>query len=36
VVALAADVLRGNWREGRRRDGVPYGFTCPAVPRYRH
>ena len=36
MVALAADVLRGNWREGRRRDGVPYGFTCPAVPRYRH
>jgi hypothetical protein len=30
-------VLRQNWREGQRRvDGVPYGFTCPATPRYRH
>jgi glycogen debranching enzyme len=30
-------VLRANWREGRRRsDGVRYGFTCPATPRYRH
>jgi glycogen debranching enzyme len=36
VVATAADVLRANWREGRRRDGVPYAFTCPAAPRYRH
>jgi hypothetical protein len=36
VFATAATVLRGNWREGRRRDGVPYAFTCPAVPRYRH
>jgi glycogen debranching enzyme len=30
-------VLNLNWREGRRRsDGVPYAFTCPATPRYRH
>jgi glycogen debranching enzyme len=29
-------VLRGNWREGHRGDGVPYAFTCPATPRYRH
>jgi hypothetical protein len=29
-------VLRANWREGTRRDGVPYAFTCPAPPRYRH
>jgi hypothetical protein len=29
-------VLRRNWREGVRRDGVPYAFTCPAPPRYRH
>jgi len=32
----AERVLRANWREGRRRDGVPYAFTCPATPRYRH
>jgi glycogen debranching enzyme len=36
VVAIAADVLHANWREGWRRDGVPYAFTCPATPRYRH
>jgi hypothetical protein len=30
-------VLRGNWREGHRAsDGLPYAFTCPATPRYRH
>jgi glycogen debranching enzyme len=35
--AGAERVLRGNWREGHRRvDGVPYAFTCPATPRYRH
>jgi glycogen debranching enzyme len=28
--------LRANWRSGRRRDGVAYGYTCPATPRYRH
>jgi glycogen debranching enzyme len=33
--AAAERVLRANWREGRRR-GVPYAFTCPATPRYRH
>jgi hypothetical protein len=36
VRAGAERVLRGNWREGHRRDGVPYAFTCPATPRYRH
>jgi hypothetical protein len=35
--AAAERVLRSNWREGQRRgDGVPYAFTCPATPRYRH
>jgi hypothetical protein len=29
-------VLRANWREGTRGDGVPYAYTCPAPPRYRH
>ena len=30
-------MLRANWREGHRAsDGVPYAFTCPATPRYRH
>lgn len=29
-------MLRDNWREGTRGDGVPYAFTCPAPPRYRH
>jgi len=29
-------VLRANWREGVRADGVAYAFTCPAPPRYRH
>lgn len=36
LTAAAAKVLRANWREGHRRDGVPYAFTCPATPRYRH
>lgn len=34
--AVAEAVLRRNWREGVRGDGVPYAFTCPAPPRYRH
>jgi len=35
--AGAETVLRANWREGHRSsDGVPYAFTCPATPRYRH
>ena len=35
--AGAERVLRANWREGHRAsDGVPYAFTCPATPRYRH
>ena len=29
-------MLHRNWREGRYRDGTPYGFTCPGPPRYRH
>jgi hypothetical protein len=37
VRRAAEQVLRANWREGRRRsDGVRYAFTCPATPRYRH
>jgi glycogen debranching enzyme len=37
LLAAAEQVLRRNWREGRRRsDGAAYGFTCPAPPRYRH
>jgi hypothetical protein len=34
--AAAHEVLTANWREGQRRDCVPYAFTCPATPRYRH
>ena len=34
--AAARRVLEGNWREGVRADGVPYAYTCPATPRYRH
>jgi len=34
--AAAARVLRANWREGRHRSGVEFGYTCPAPPRYRH
>ncbi|MEA2279043.1 MAG: hypothetical protein QOC78_4003 [Solirubrobacteraceae bacterium] len=29
-------MLRANWREGVRGDGLPYAFTCPGTPRYRH
>lgn len=29
-------MLRANWREGVRRDGRRYAYTCPATPRYRH
>ena len=29
-------MLAGNWRAGSLADGTPYGFTCPAPPRYRH
>jgi Glycosyl hydrolase family 63 C-terminal domain len=36
VRAEALRVLAGNWREGRLADGTPYGFSCPAPPRYRH
>ncbi|MEJ7797750.1 MAG: hypothetical protein WKF42_04555 [Solirubrobacteraceae bacterium] len=34
--ARAEALLRRNWREGTRRDGATYAFTCPAPPRYRH
>ncbi|MGA2009206.1 MAG: hypothetical protein ABSH51_01545 [Solirubrobacteraceae bacterium] len=35
--AGAERVLRANWRQGHRAaDGLPYAFTCPATPRYRH
>ncbi|MTD44036.1 hypothetical protein GKE82_06900 [Conexibacter sp. W3-3-2] len=33
--ALAERTLRANWRTGVRR-GVPYAYTVPATPRYRH
>jgi glycogen debranching enzyme len=36
VRAEAERVLRANWREGRRRDGTPYAFTCPAPGKYVH
>ncbi|WP_028059235.1 MGH1-like glycoside hydrolase domain-containing protein [Candidatus Solirubrobacter pratensis] len=32
----AAGVLRANWREGVRRDGTRFAFTCPAPRRYKH
>ena len=32
----AAEVLRANWREGTRRDGTRFAFTCPAPRRYKH
>jgi glycogen debranching enzyme len=32
----AEGVLRAGWREGRRADGTPFGFTCPAPRRYPH
>jgi Glycosyl hydrolase family 63 C-terminal domain len=27
-------VLAGSWREGTRRDGVPFGYTCPSPGHY--
>ena len=30
------DVLRETWREGARRDGTRFAFTCPAPRRYKH
>jgi hypothetical protein len=27
-------VLRGNWHEGTRADGVPFAYTCPSPGRY--
>jgi glycogen debranching enzyme len=35
LARAAEEVLRTNWREGVR-GGVPYAFTCPSTPRYRH
>lgn len=35
IDALAERTLRENWRVGERR-GIPYAFTVPATPRYRH
>jgi len=32
----AIRTLRANWREGVRRDGTPYAFTCPSARRYKH
>lgn len=32
----AEALLHRNWRSGRRRNGMPYAFTIPAAPRYRH
>ncbi len=36
LTGRAERLLRRNWRAGRLADGTPYGFTCPAPPRYRH
>jgi hypothetical protein len=33
---MAEHALRRHWREGVHRSGLPYAFTCPAPPRYRH
>ena len=33
---LLKRVLRANWREGVRRDGTPFAFTCPSPRRYKH
>jgi hypothetical protein len=34
--AAAEAVLRANWRQGVRRDGTPFAFTCPSPRRYKH
>jgi hypothetical protein len=36
VRSSARALLEQNWREGVHRRHGPYGFTCPATPRYRH
>jgi glycogen debranching enzyme len=36
LATAAHKVLKANWREGHTSNGVPYAFTCPATPRYRH
>jgi mannosylglycerate hydrolase MGH1-like protein len=28
--------MLANWREGVRRDGTPFAFTCPCPGRYKH
>jgi hypothetical protein len=35
-VLSARATLDANWREGVRRDGTPYAFTCPCSGRYKH
>lgn len=36
LTAAGERILRANWREGTRRGGQRYAYTCPAPPRYRH
>jgi hypothetical protein len=36
MTSSAERVLRSNWREGVRRDGTPFAFTCPSAGRYKH
>jgi len=36
LAAEAERVLRANWREGLRRDGRHYAYTCPSPRRYKH
>jgi hypothetical protein len=36
LLSAAERVLRSNWRSGRRPDGTPYAFTCPAPRKYVH
>ena len=36
LLRLARRTLEANWREGARRDGIAYAYTCPSPPRYRH
>jgi hypothetical protein len=36
MTTSAEAVLRADWREGVRRDGTRFAFTCPAPRRYKH
>lgn len=36
IDADAERVLRDNWREGIRHDGIEYAYTCPSPRRYKH